>query len=122
MKKIGIIGTRDKNKAEDFKKVQDKFLELYEDGDWIVSGGAKDGGDAFAERLSIKHQVPILIYRAKWKKYGKPAGLIRNPDIAEWSDVLIAIQDPERTKDRGTEDTIKHFLKDNDESKLYQIT
>lgn len=51
----------------------------------------------------------MIIFRADWKNYGKSAGFIRNGNIADKSDILIAIV----AKDRkgGTEDTIRKAKK-----------
>lgn len=105
MKTIGIIGSRRRNSQGDFEQCKKKFLEIYEDGDQIVSGGCSRGGDRFAEILAEKYQVPIKIYYAKWDKLGKGAGFARNTDIARDSDVLIAVVANDRTG--GAEDTIK---------------
>ena len=109
MKKIGIIGTRRRNNSEAYKKVETAFFEIYENGDWICSGGCPKGGDRFAEVIAKKYGVPILIFYPNWEKYKKAAGIVRNGDIAFHSDVLIACV----AKDRkgGTENTIKSFLK-----------
>ena len=107
MKTIGIIGSRRRNSLTDFYATQDKFLEIYEDGDHIVSGGCPQGGDAFAEKIADTLQAPIKIYYARWKQHGRAAGFIRNGDIARDADVLIACVAPDRTG--GTEDTIKKF-------------
>ena len=121
MKKIGIIGTRRRNIRTDFIKVKDAFFEIYEDGDWIVSGGCPEGGDAFAEKIARDFGIPILIFHARWnhrwyeaekmfiRKFNKAAGFIRNTPIAENSDVLIACVHPDRTG--GTEDTIGKYEK-----------
>ena len=107
MKRIGIIGTRRRDNPEAYGKVREAFLKVYEDGDWIVSGGCSKGGDRFAQALAKKYGCPILIFYPAWDKVGKGAGLLRNTDIAKYSDVLIACV----AKDRlgGTEDTIKKF-------------
>lgn len=110
MKTIGIIGTRDRNGWDDFMAVLKAYNEVYEDGDEIVSGGFWKGGDAFAERIAKEQQVTIKIYYARWNKHGKAAGFLRNSDIANDSDVLIACVSNDRTG--GTEDTIKKWLKD----------
>lgn len=105
MKTIGIIGSRRRDSQGDFKQCEKKFLEIYEDGDQIVSGGCSKGGDRFAEILAKKYQVPIKIYYARWDKLGKGAGFARNTDIARDSEVLIAVVADDRTG--GAEDTIK---------------
>ena len=111
MKKIGIIGTRRRDSGSAFKKIKEVFLDVYEDGDRIVSGGCPKGGDRCAETIAKDLGIPILIYFANWKKFGRGAGIIRNADIANDSDVLIACVSKDRTG--GTEDTIKKFLKKN---------
>jgi hypothetical protein len=108
LKTIGIVGSRRRNTGEDKKKVLLKFIELYEDGDHIVSGGCPGCADEFAEQIARQQQIPIMIHYARWNKLGTRAGFIRNTDIAEDADVLIACVAPDRTG--GTEDTIAKFL------------
>lgn len=109
MKKIGIIGTRRRDTAEAYTKVEEAFFKVYEEGDWIVSGGCPKGGDRFAEVIAKKNGVPILIFYPNWQKHKKGAGILRNMDIAFHSDVLIACVSNDRTG--GTESTISYFLK-----------
>jgi len=104
MKTIGIIGSRNRDSEEDFKQCENAFLNIYDDGDEIVSGGCPRGGDRFAEIIAKKHQVPIKIYYAKWNKLGKKAGFARNTDIARDANILIAVVRKDRMG--GTEDTI----------------
>ena len=54
MKKIGIIGTRRRNTGSAYKKTEEEFFKVYEDGDHIVSGGCPKGGDRFAEKIAKK--------------------------------------------------------------------
>jgi hypothetical protein len=109
MKKIGIIGTRRRDRGKDLKAVREKFFEIYEEGDWIVSGGCPQGGDRFAERIAKEEGIPIIIFYPNWKKHKKAAGIMRNTDIALESDVLIACVHEDRKG--GTEDTIKKYLR-----------
>ena len=119
MKKIGIIGTRRRNTRTDYMEVLNVFLSVYEDGDWIVSGGCTKGGDAFAEKIAHDFGIPILIFEARWNhkwKNGKfirlqyrnkAAGKVRNVPIAEHSDIIIACVATDRQG--GTEHTISKF-------------
>jgi len=120
MKKIGIIGSRRRDAGIDQKATREKFFEVYEDGDWIVSGGCPKGGDRFAEVIAKKHGIPILIFYPNWEKYKRGAGIVRNTDIAFHSDVLIACV----AKDRkgGTENTIKSFLTNKLRNRLKERT
>ena len=109
MKVIGIIGSRSRNTLGDLLKTTNAFDEVYEEGDQICSGGCPRGGDRFAELIANDRNIPIILFPANWSKYGKAAGFIRNGDIANKSDVLIACVAEDRKG--GTEDTIKKFGK-----------
>jgi len=109
MKRIIIIGSRRRDEVVDWLIVEQIFLNNYIPGDIIISGGCPKGGDKFAEELSAKYEIPIIIFPADWKKYGRSAGFIRNTDIAKNGDVVIACVAPNRKG--GTEDTIKKFKK-----------
>lgn len=105
MKVISIIGSRRKHSTEDFKRCLKKFLEIYETGDTICSGGCPKGGDRFAEIIAKHLDIPIKIHYAEWNKHGKSAGFQRNGLIASDSDVILAVVSDDRTG--GTEDTIR---------------
>ena len=111
MKHIGIIGSRKRNSEHDYKCCVERFLAIYEKGDIIVSGGCPVGGDRFAELIAKKYDVPIIIFPADWDKHGKGAGFIRNTQIARKSDILIAIVTLDRSKCRGTMDTVTKVAK-----------
>ncbi len=119
MKKIGIIGTRRRNNASAQKVIEDKFFELYEDGDWIVSGGCSKGGDEFAHQIAKKNGIPILIFYPDYKRFSRGAPMARNAFVAKHSDVIVAcVIRPEeglaevvKREKGGTEDTLKKFIK-----------
>jgi hypothetical protein len=108
---IGIVGTRTRDTEEDFNLVELEFIRLagriLDDKSCIISGGCSRGADRFAEIIAKEYEVPIIIYPADWKKNGKSAGVIRNKEIANDSDYLIACVTSDRTG--GTEYTIKFF-------------
>lgn len=56
----------------------------------IVSGGAA-GADAIGEFLAKKFKFPCTIFHASWKTYKRAAGPIRNTQMAEYADELIAL-------------------------------
>jgi len=109
-KVIGVIGTRRRDDIKDFNKTLEAFNKIYKEGDSICSGLCPKGGDRFAviiaDRLGLSKDKRLW-FPAEWKKYGRPAGFIRNTDIAKNSDILIACVSEDRTG--GTEDTIKKF-------------
>lgn len=118
MKTIGIVGSRRRNTTQDFNKVKEAFLKIYTEDDRIVSGGCPQGADNFAELIAKTQQVPITIHYAQWNKHGNSAGFLRNGDIADQADVLIACVDPFR--EGGTEDTIKKFRQGISEETMIQ--
>lgn len=109
MKRIIIVGSRRRNEHSDFIQVTHQLGQVYKNGDILVSGGCPKGGDRFAEELSAELNIPIIIFPADWKRFGRGAGFIRNTDIAKNGDMLIACVAPDRKG--GTEDTIKKFRK-----------
>jgi len=68
----------------------------------VVSGKAK-GVDAMGEDWANQNGIPIKSFPANWKKYGRGAGPIRNAEMAEYAEALIACWDGEST---GTKDMI----------------
>ena len=117
MKKIGIIGTRKRNIITDYHIVKDAFFEIYEEGDWIVSGHCPKGGDAFAEKIAYDYGIPILIFPPK--KRTREFFFARNTLVANESDIIIAcLINPHESLEQvlkrtsgGSEDTIKKFCK-----------
>lgn len=68
----------------------------------IVSGGAR-GTDKLGERYGQDNNILVEVFPANWAKYGKRAGRIRNNEMAEFADALIAIWD-------GSSPGTKHMM------------
>lgn len=73
----------------------------------VISGGAS-GADSLGERFANYYHFPIKIFKPEWTKYGKAAGFIRNQQIVDNSDMILAFWDG---KSRGTQDTIEKAKK-----------
>ena len=73
----------------------------------IVSGGAK-GADTIAEKFALINRIPTKIFLPDWDKHGKSAGFLRNKDIVDYSDMVLAFWDQ---KSKGTKHTIDLALK-----------
>lgn len=58
----------------------------------ILSGNAR-GVDKLGERYAKEYSIPLEIYPANWKLYGKRAGLERNLEMIAKSEALIALWD-----------------------------
>lgn len=91
--KIIVAGGR---KFDDYKRLEKELdeiiAELSTDDIEIICGGA-DGADALGARYGRKHGYKVTRFLADWKKYGKPAGYIRNKQMAQYGDCLVAFWD-----------------------------
>lgn len=100
--KTAVIGSRTFNNLDMLTEELSKY-EITE----IISGGAK-GADSLAETYATKNNIPTTIFKADWKKYGRAAGPIRNKDIVENSERIIAFWDYES---KGTKNSIDLAIK-----------
>ena len=82
------------NKILQEKKVTHKIV--------IISGCAR-GADTLGLRYASENALDVEEYPADWDKYGKKAGYVRNVEMAENADALIAFWDG---KSKGT----KHMI------------
>lgn len=64
------------------------------DGLKIISGGAK-GVDECAEQVAERYGIEYEQYDAEWEMHGNHAGPMRNQEMAEDGDVLVAVWDGE---------------------------
>lgn len=60
----------------------DKIWETDGDDMIIIQGGAP-GADLIAKQWASDNQVPTYHFPARWKKYGKKAGMRRNREMLE---------------------------------------
>jgi len=90
MMKIGIIGSRKFDKYELLKETVCKILTNHPEQEVsFVSGGAK-GADTLAEKLAGELDIPILLFKPDYHKFGRSAPLVRNKEIVANSDLLVA--------------------------------
>ena len=54
----------------------------------VVSGGAR-GADNFGERWAASHHLPVRVFPARWKTFGRAAGYIRNGEMASYADAVV---------------------------------
>ena len=96
--KVIIAGSRG---IEDYSQVK-LAIELSQFYVSEVVSGCARGVDKIGEYWAKKHDIPIKRFPANWKS-GKMAGLIRNIEMANYADALIAVWDGQS---RGT----KHMI------------
>ena len=101
--KTAIIGSRNIVDSFKIKEILNTYTITV-----VVSGGAK-GVDSIAENYAIERTIPTVIFKPDWKQFGRSAGIIRNKDIVNEADRVIAFWDG---KSKGTADSIKYALKE----------
>lgn len=71
----------------------------------IVSGMAR-GADMLGFQFAREHNVKCYQFPADWSQYGKRAGFIRNKQMGDFADGLLAFWDGES---RGTKQMIEYM-------------
>jgi len=100
--KVIIAGPRDRE--ADFYAINTAYIESGFDITELVCGMAS-GIDSCAHSWATNYsKIPIMEFPAKWKQLGRSAGPLRNIQMAEYADALIALWDGES---RGTGHMIK---------------
>jgi hypothetical protein len=109
---LAVVGSRAFTNQEVVFYFLEAYHQVFGDNLTIVSGGCPSGPDHFAELFAKQNNVPIILYPADWDIHGKAAGFIRNSDIVNRCDEVIAFWD---RKSNGTRDTIRKAEKQNKE-------
>lgn len=100
--KIIIAGGRDFKNYELLKQKCDYFINNIDNIE-IVCGMAK-GADLLGKKYAQEKGFKIKEFPANWNSYGNSAGVIRNKEMADYSDSLIAFWDG---KSSGTKNMIE---------------
>ena len=98
--KIIIAGGRDFNNYYILEKVLNSFKRLIDE---VISGDAR-GADELGARWATYNNIHVNHFPADWDYYGHAAGFIRNIEMADNADALIAFWDG---KSKGTGHMIK---------------
>ena len=113
--KVIIAGSRS---ITDHKYVKDCIEKSGFNIEEVISGGAQ-GVDTIGEDYSwwVLEKRP-KIFKAEWDVYGRKAGCLRNIEMAEYGDALIAIWDGES---RGTAHMIEVMSKLRKPVKIFRV-
>ena len=108
--KIAVIGSRG---------IQIPDIEKYlpKECSEIVSGGAI-GVDTCAANFARERNIPLTEFLPLYKKYGRAAPIVRNKQIVEYADEVIAFWDG---KSRGTFFVIQYCKETGTPCKVVQI-
>jgi hypothetical protein len=95
--KVAVIGSRTFSSYESVVNVLSK-IKITE----IISGGAV-GADSLGERYAKDNDIPTKIFLPDWKTHGKKAGFLRNTQIIEECEMVVAFWNMES---KGTKDSL----------------
>ncbi len=89
--KLVVSGSRTIN---NYSFVKDAIIQIVKKFDisTIIHGAAR-GVDTLADKAARELGLGVEKYPANWSKYGRSAGMIRNREMAERADILLAIWD-----------------------------
>jgi predicted Rossmann fold nucleotide-binding protein DprA/Smf involved in DNA uptake len=118
--KVAVVGSR---QFADYNKLSSTIHQILSHYDFdhpqhikveFVSGGAS-GADQLCEKYAKDNGCSIKIFHANWNLYGKKAGPLRNQQIVNYADIIIAFWNG---RSRGTKNTLtlakqlskKHYI------------
>lgn len=104
---LAIVGSRDFNDKDYLFHIMHEIKErgALENITGFVSGGCR-GADTIGLDWAKEHGLTCHISKPDWAKYGKGAGVIRNTEIVEQADLIVAFPTADPSNSRGTYDTI----------------
>jgi hypothetical protein len=82
------------------------------DVDTVIITGGCIGADTIAHNLAVKAGMETLVFPARWDKYGKAAGPIRNQQMLDEGlpDLVVAFTE-DLENSRGTKDMVTRARK-----------
>lgn len=83
----------------------------------VISGGA-DGVDTWARYFAEDNGIELIEFLPDYKKYGRNAPLVRNKQIVDACDLVVAFWDG---KSRGTMHTVNYARKIGKAVKVYNL-
>lgn len=102
--KVIIAGSRNFN---NYDLVEETIEKLGLEIDEVIYGGAP-GTDYLGLLWARKHKVKVKTFLAEWSVYGGAAGPLRNKQMAEYGDYLLAFWNG---KSKGTKSMINEMKK-----------
>ncbi len=100
-----IAGSRDINDYDMFCRIMSQ-LALHEKATEVVCGMAP-GVDLMGKRWAEFWRIPVKEFPADWNTYGKAAGPMRNKQMVDYADALVAIMHKDS---KGTQNCINQAI------------
>jgi len=104
--KVIVAGYRRYKDYERVKLILDQLHALMPITE-VVSGCAS-GADSLGVLWASENDIPVRLFPADWKQYGRAAGPKRNKQMAEYADFLVAFLAPQS---KGTKSMIREAEK-----------
>ena len=112
--KVIICGSRSLDDYGLVKNVMDEVAARI-NIDEVVCGEAR-GADSLGKRWAIENGIQIASFPADWNRYGGSTGAIRNEEMGNYADYVIAFWDG---KSRGTQHMIHYMEQNNKHGEVY---
>lgn len=92
--KIVIAGSRNFTNYDLLKKKMNSFLSEKKDFfDIVIISGTAKGADTLGEQYADEHGYKIVRFPADWNRFGNAAGRVRNEEMGEIADAVVAFWD-----------------------------
>jgi len=89
--KLAVVGSRDFSDSETMARVLDRIRAKHPQVT-IVSGAGR-GADTLAANYAKANGLTLIEFPADWNKHGRAAGPIRNQQVVDASDAVLAFWD-----------------------------
>lgn len=86
--KLIVAGSRTFQDRQKVFDVLDYYHSIH--GFTYVLSGMANGPDLFGKEWAESHGIPVVEFPAEWDRYKNAAGFIRNSEMANEADYLIA--------------------------------
>jgi YspA, cpYpsA-related SLOG family len=103
--KVLVCGGREYDNRDKIYHVLDAQLAKIGDSMLLITGGAT-GADTIAREWAVDRRVDHMILHAKWERFGKAAGPIRNRRMAGKKPRLVLVFHQDLDNSRGTRDMV----------------
>ena len=112
--KVAVVGSREWPYPEMVKEFISRFHK-----DIVVISGHARGVDRYAETFAREAGLEVISIPANWDKHGNKAGYIRNVEMVEKCDCLVAFWD---LKSKGTKHSIDLILNSNKDFLVFSVS
>jgi hypothetical protein len=112
--KVIICGGRSLDDYDLVKNVMNEVAARIDINE-VVCGEAR-GADWLGKKWAAECNIPVASFYADWNRYGRAAGAIRNEEMGNYADYVIAFWDGKST---GTKHMIHYMEQNNKHGEVY---